>query len=96
MAELSAWWRKGRSALRTRCRTFSNIFKNVRRDCSSYEFTHSSANVFAIGSILLPGRFEVRPNFKKAVVVQQNYVKIFCFEFIEISQEVLKVQVDML
>lgn len=77
-----------------RCRKFSIIFKNVRGDRSSYELTHNPVNVFSIGTILLP--FKVRLVFMKPVVVQQNYVKIFCSEFTENGQEVLKVQVDNL
>ena len=56
----------------------------------------NSANVFAIGSILLHGCFQVRPIFMKAVVVQQNHVKIFRFEAIEIGHEVVTLHVDFL
>jgi len=85
MAELFAWWRKGKPVrMRSTAHALpkiSIIFKNVRHDRSSYEFTHNSVNVFAIGSILLPGRFELRPIFMKIVVVRKNNVKIFCSEF---------------
>ena len=54
------------------CAWAAERFPSFSKTSAVTEAGLNSANVFAIGSILLPGRFEVRPIFMKAVAVQQN------------------------